>query len=278
MIVDSHCHIWNRWPYQPPVPDPESRSRAEQLIWHMDQNGVDHAVVIAAAIGDNPANAADAFEATERFPGRLTVFPDLECRWSPDYQRPGSKDRLRAALDRWGMKGFTTYLTEEEDGSWLLGNEGDAFFTLTETMGLVASLSLMPHQLPACGELARRHPGLLILLHHHAFFGPRSGTTMADRELAEAVATQPNVFVKLSGLGNVAGPEDDYPYTGLTWIKSLMLELFPDRTVWGSDFPVSSRHMTYRQSLNVVRNHGNIAPATEADVLGNTMARLLQIV
>ena len=31
MIVDAHCHVWERWPYQPPVPDPDARARAEQL-------------------------------------------------------------------------------------------------------------------------------------------------------------------------------------------------------------------------------------------------------
>ena len=40
MIVDAHCHAWATWPYQPPVPDPESRGRIEQLLFEMDQNGV----------------------------------------------------------------------------------------------------------------------------------------------------------------------------------------------------------------------------------------------
>ncbi len=277
MIVDAHCHVWGRWPYDPPVPDPDSRARVEQLLWHMDQNGVDHAVVIAAAIGDNPRNASDAFAAAAAHPGKLTVFPDLECRWSADYQTPGAAARLQAAWDRWGMKGITTYLGEEEDGSWLLDPEGEAFFALAERLGLIASLSLMPHQLPACAELARRHPGLPVLLHHHGFFGPRSGTTAADRNLAQAVAAQPNVYVKLSGLGNVAGPAEDYPYHGLDWLKRMMADLFPGRMVWGSDFPVSTRHMTYRQTLEVLRRHGSLPEAELRRTLGPVMAGLLAL-
>ena len=37
-IIDSHCHAWAYWPYQPPVPDPESRGVVAQLLHEMDQN------------------------------------------------------------------------------------------------------------------------------------------------------------------------------------------------------------------------------------------------
>ena len=36
MIIDSHTHAWPRWPYQPPVPDDESRGKIEQLLHEMD--------------------------------------------------------------------------------------------------------------------------------------------------------------------------------------------------------------------------------------------------
>ena len=29
MIIDSHCHAWARWPYDPPVPDPESKGASD---------------------------------------------------------------------------------------------------------------------------------------------------------------------------------------------------------------------------------------------------------
>lgn len=275
MIVDAHCHVWRRWPYEPAVPDPKSRARAEQLLWHMDQNGVDHAVVIAAAIGGNDDNAADAFAAAAA-DGRLTVFPDLECRWAPSYRTPGAAGRLAAAMDRWPLKGFTTYLEEAEDGTWMLESEGEAFFARAEEAGLIASLSLMPHQMPALAEMAARHPALKILLHHQMFFGPRSRTGPADLALADKVAAaSPSVFVKISGPGNVAAPGEEYPYPDLAWIGEGLLARFgSERLLWGSDFPVSTRHITYRQSLDYVRRH---APegADLGAILGGNAARLL---
>lgn len=276
MIIDSHCHIWARWPYDPPVPDPETRAAPEHLIWHMDRNGVDRAVVICAGIGDNPDNAGFAFAAADRFPGRLEVFPDLECRWSPDYRTPGAAARLRAALARWPMRGFTSYLDEAETGDWLTGPEGRAFFELAAEHRLIASLSVLPHQVPQVAALARAVPGLTILLHHMAFLGPRSAATRNGPALVAAAADCAGIHVKLSGAGNVAGPDDAYPWPALAWIGQLLVAAFgPERLVWGSDFPVSSRHMTYRQALDMVARHGPGPQEARAAMLGGTMARLL---
>ena len=30
-VIDSHCHAWPRWPYQPAVPDDSSRGSMEML-------------------------------------------------------------------------------------------------------------------------------------------------------------------------------------------------------------------------------------------------------
>ena len=56
MIIDSHSHAWQTWPYNPPVPDASSRGKVEQLLWDMDRNGVDKAVLVCAQIEHNPAN------------------------------------------------------------------------------------------------------------------------------------------------------------------------------------------------------------------------------
>ncbi|MDQ1318477.1 MAG: Amidohydrolase, partial [Candidatus Poribacteria bacterium] len=37
MIIDSHTHAWLKWPYQPQVPDEESRGKVEQLLYEMNQ-------------------------------------------------------------------------------------------------------------------------------------------------------------------------------------------------------------------------------------------------
>lgn len=118
MIVDSHCHAWRRWPYEPAVPDPDSRGRVEQLLYEMDFHGVDQAVLVCAQIGGNDDNVEYALEAAAQHPDRLHAFPDFDCEWSSDYHRPGAPDRLRALLERAPVRGVTHYVRAENDG-WL---------------------------------------------------------------------------------------------------------------------------------------------------------------
>jgi L-fuconolactonase len=277
VIIDAHAHVWRHWPYEPAVPDPESRATAAKVLWQMDRNGVDRAIVIAASIGGNHDNADYAFSEADKADGRLIVFPDLECRWSPHYHAPGAAERLSHAVSRWSMRGFTLYPTESESGEWLTSAEGDAFLCVAERQGLIASLSLMPHQLVHATEAARRHPGMTFLLHHHLHLGPRSGTTEAARPLVEPVAECPNIWVKISGIGNCAGEGDEYPWPDLAWVGRLLLDLFgPKRLVWGSDYPVSRKCMTYRQSLDAFRRHWPVSDEVGAAILGGNLRRLLE--
>ena len=276
MIVDAHCHVWERWPYQPPPPDIDTRARAEQLLFQMDANGVERAVVICAAIADNPRNVEAAFEAAARHVGRLLVFPDLESRWQPHYGIAGALGRLDEALSRWDFRGFTVYLDDASDGSWLVSPDAGAFFARAVERRLLLSLSVVPHQMPFVVRLAVAHPGLPILLHHYGFLGPRSAATPDARELVIAGAAQPNIYVKVSGLGNVSAPDDEYPYADLRWVRDAVHDAYgAERLIWGSDYPVSSRHMTYRQTLSLVRRHSGFDEAALASVLGGTMDRSL---
>lgn len=64
MIVDSHCHAWTTWPYDTNVPDPQHRGTIERLLFEMDKEGVDKAVLICARIDHNPDNNQYVFEAS----------------------------------------------------------------------------------------------------------------------------------------------------------------------------------------------------------------------
>jgi predicted TIM-barrel fold metal-dependent hydrolase len=242
----------------------------------MDAAGVERAAVICARIGDNPRNVDDAFAAASRHPGRLVVLPDLESRWSADYGTPGAEARLEEALTRWEFRAFTLYLDEKDDGGWLTGAEGRAFFALAAARRLVLSLSIVPHQVEAAIALAQAFPTLPILLHHLGFLGPRTAATPNALERVLAAAARPNIHVKFSGMGNVA-PEQEFPYPALQRdvIAPLVAAFGPARMIWGSDYPVSRRHMTYRQTLSMAVRHGGFAESDLPAVLGGNLLRLL---
>ena len=279
MIVDSHCHAWTHWPYQPPVPDDTSRGRVEQLLNEMDLHGVDHAVVICAQIDRNPANNRYIAEQAARHPTRLSQFPDVDCAWSPTYHQPGAAERLTQIVSRWSVKGFTHYLKAEDDGAWLTSADGLAFFRAAAERRLIASIACRPRHQPALRRLAEHFPEMPILCHHLG--GVRAGEEPPHPELKEvlASATVPNIFIKLSGFSYCSQVKWDYPYSDTHWIVRTLYEHFgPYRMCWGSDYPVVRFSMTYRQSLEAFRTHCTFVPeADKAWILGKALARLLNL-
>lgn len=274
-VIDAHCHAWEYWPYQPPVPDPESRARIEQLLFEMDQNGVDRAIVICAGIDHNPRNNDYISKQAERWPDRLVQFADIDSKWLPTHQTQGAAGRLIEAADRYGLKGFTHYLHEKpESDGWLLSDDGAAFLQAATDRRLILSLACSPHHLRVIGEAARRWPELRVLLHHMARVRG-TGTPTGMREMLH-IADCPNVHVKISGFGYSA-PGCAYPYDEVSWLVRMIHELVgPERMCWGSDYPVVRRYMTYAQALAVARRHmAFLGDAGQALVFGGTMQRLL---
>ncbi|HEV2121657.1 MAG TPA: amidohydrolase family protein [Chloroflexota bacterium] len=280
MIVDSHCHAWRYWPYQPPVPDPESRALAEQLLFEMDTVGVEQAVVVCARIAHNPENNEYVAECVGRFPARLRQLADVDCSWSETYHAPGAANRLREAADRYPLVGFTHYVKADDDGSWYLSEEGLAFFRVAEERRLIASLSIPARLHPVLRQVAERFPSVPFLVHH---MGGARAAEEAPYPLFKEVldsARVPNIFVKLSGFHHASTPELkwEYPYPHCQRLVRGLYEHFgPDRLCWGSDYPVVRAAMTYRQSLEAVRTHcREIIPEAEmGKVLGKNMERML---
>jgi predicted TIM-barrel fold metal-dependent hydrolase len=277
MIVDSHCHAWHTWPYQPPVPDPSSRGTVEQLLWEMDQHGVDEAVVICARIDHNPDNNDYVADCARRYPGRLHQFADVDCSWTDVYHTPGAADRLAAAVRAYGLKGFTHYVRAEDDGAWFLAGDGLAFLQTAADLNQIASFAIPARLQPVVREMARRFPSIPFLCHHMA--GARADEATGTAALSEILASAalPNVHVKLSGFHYASRVAWEYPYRDCRPIVQALYEHFgPERLHWGSDYPVVRRAMTYQHSLEAVRTHCDfIPPADMARILGDSLRDLL---
>lgn len=274
MIIDSHCHAWAHWPYEPPVPDPDQRGRVEQLLFEMDQNGVDRALIVCAQIDHNPTNNRYVAQQVTHHQDRLYQVADLDSSWSATYHRPGAADRLRAMTAQWPLTGFTHYLARNDDG-WLDSDEADGLFTETARQGLLASIAASAHHIAGVCRLAQRYPQVPVLLHHLASARAAEPETMEQILTCKAVD---NVHIKVSGFYyGTAGPKWAYPHGDMHEIvRCLYDELGPHRLCWGSDYPVSRQFITYRQALEGFRTHCDfIPPADQAQILGGTLAALL---
>ncbi len=279
VIVDSHCHAWRYWPYEPPVPDAESRPLVEQLLFEMDQSGVDEAVLVAARIEHNPDNNAYVAECVRRFPGRLYQFADLDCMWTPTYHTAGAASRLAEAVRVYGLRGFTHYVSEEDDGSWFLAGEGQAFLETAARLNQIVSIHLPVRLQPVLRQLAERYPQTPFLCHHMGYPLTMEGPDGAALRAIVESARYPNIHIKLSGFHYAAPVGWEYPHFESRYIVRALFEHFgPERLHWGSDYPVVRWAMTYRQALEVIRTHcADFIPSADMDrVLGGSLHHLLQ--
>ena len=276
MIIDSHCHAWERWPYDPPVPDFHGKGRFEQLLNEMDLNGVDQAFLVCAGIEHNPHNNDYIARMSRLYSGRIRQVADVDCSWSKTYHTPGAADRLREAAERWSLQAFTHYMKPDDDGSWLYGEDGLAFFGTAVELGLIASIACTPHHHAALHRVAERYPQLPIFIHHMGHPG------VGEKErLAQVLASArfENIGVKVSGFYySTKQGSWDFPYADS--IREIVRPLYdtfgPERLYWGSDYPVCLRSMTYPQAIECFRSHCSfIGEADQALIMGENLRRLL---
>ena len=257
MIVDSHCHVWDYWPYTPEVPDPKTRGTVEMLIDQMNLNGVDRATIVSASITHNPNNNLYVSESVRRYSDRLEQFADVDSSWSDTYHTPGAAKRLEKIMSTVPAKGFTHYLSYSDNAEWFVTREGLDFFKVADELNLIASIACFPKHQPMIRKIAQRYPDLTILCHHMSGLRAFGDDVHTNLETTLESAKLPNIYLKFSGFHYVTNQEKrwDYPYKGTTWIYESCYSAFKNRMVWGSDYPVVTSSMTYRQSLESFRSH-----------------------
>ena len=277
-LIDGHCHAWRTWPYAPLVPDPGLRGTVEQLLWEMDQSGVQKACLVAANIEKNLDNNAYVAKCVARHPERLYHFAHIDCHWEPTYQTDGAAKRLAALVRRFRPVGVTKYFGSEVT-DWPLSQEGTAFFSEAERLGVILSLAARPGWQPQLREVARRFTGLSILLHHLGSF--RSSNLPANEAFALIARTleNENVYVKLSGFHYGAARAWEFPQKeAIGFARRIHGITGGSKLCWGSDYPVikRDRSFTYQQTIEMVRTHCTfLAPSDIPLVMGGTLSRLL---
>jgi L-fuconolactonase len=249
----------------------------------MDAAGVDAAVVVSATLPGNLDNNEYVASAVAACPGRLYQLADVDSRWSPAYHRTGAAGRLAEVCDRLSSAGLSPagvshYLAAGNDG-WLLSDEGGAFFGAAAQRGLIVSLAAAPDWFADIREVAASVPATPVLLNHLALVMQYEGGVSAGLDVVRQGARPgaDNLIVKVSGYYYGTARPLDYPFTDRLEIVRAFYETWgPRRMVWASDFPNSAPHITYGQSLEVLREHaGFIDPVDLPLVLGGTLRAII---
>lgn len=233
MIVDSHCHISPVW-YEP----------VEALLFQMDRNGVDHAVLIQM---NGQADPTYQFQALCDFPGRFSSVVWLDAR------APDAVETLKRLAER-GISGVRLSATGRSP-------EGDglAIWRMAGALGLSVSCGGTSRDFAGTefAHLVGALPDLRIVIEHLGGLNYPGGDTLEDRRRVFALARFPHLYIKIHGLGEfctrrlpVAG---SFPFeTPIPPLLDMAYEAFgPGRMMWGSDYPPVSTREGYRNALRL---------------------------
>jgi predicted TIM-barrel fold metal-dependent hydrolase len=264
-VVDPHMHLWDleklRYPWlQPPgvslVGDYRSIARTHRLgdfladarpvevlkIVHIDA-GHDHADPLAEtrwlqSIADDPDSNG--------MPNAIVAYAD--------FSRSDVERLLAAHCEHRNMRGIRQILNVHPDKTLTfvdrhyMGEAGwRANFKLLEKFGLSFDLQIYPPQMQAAAGLAADNPGILLILDHTGMFADRDSVEgwRTWRDGMRALAGQPNVCVKLSGLGML-----DHAWT-VESFRPYVLEAIDafgtDRAMFASNFPVDRLFGSYER-------------------------------
>ena len=277
-----HCHVWATWPYSPRVPYPRTRGSVERLLGELNENGVDRALIVCAAISFEVSNAnADNNDYVRRARApradHFDYVVDVDSNWSIQHHHPGARERLDEQPARtMSAVGITHNLTEANDG-WLQTGVALEFFAAFAECRLLASMSPPPSHWTDLAARAAGLPSVQFLLHHLGWVKVGSVETSTRLSSRLAASNQPNICIKISGVHCASARFGYFPVPDTAEILGqLVATLGARRLPMGSDFPASVGTVTYSQPLGVPRT---LLPAfTAADralLMGGNLARII---
>jgi len=253
-IVDAHVHLWDlqgpiRYPWlTPPFSDGGVAGNVGAIAstylldeYLADANGFDIAKMIHVDAGAEPADALAETQWLQAM-GDARGLPNAIIAYAP-LNHPDAAALLEAHAAHARVRGIRQILNWHADPNLtytpadLLEDPAfEAGYALLSKHGLRFDSQIYPGQMPAAAALAGRHPETAMILNHAGMPVDASAEGSAHwRKAMQALATQPNVSVKISGLSLV---RHDWTVESLRPLVLETIDIFGiDRCMFASDFP-----------------------------------------
>jgi L-fuconolactonase len=172
------------------------------------------------------------------------------------------------------LVGLRPMIHDIPDPDWMLRPDIEPAVRAIKSCGLVFDALVKPVHLSRLLTFARRHPDLAIVIDHGAKPDIASGVFEPWAADMTALATCPNVVVKLSGLLTEAGGNPSAARVS-TYAAHLLEAFGPWRMLFGSDWPVLNLAGDYPGWLGIVDDVlADLDEPEKAAVMGGNAARL----
>ncbi len=267
-IIDAHVHVLNNYVAMAPL---EDIGRHDRLLWHMDECGVEKAVMLPVLADFSPKNNEECAQLAREYPDRLVTLTYVHLG------EPNAAEQIARARGEFGAVGIICY-PSPRDIKCMTDPACEPVWEAFSANDLVCNLQIAPPNYAILLDLARTHTDIRFVCNHMGL--PHSLKLDDDSYggLMEA-ASLPNLFVKASAFYSPAARSWDFRCPrSLGFFSNLLKGLGADRLLWGSDWPSAGNHVTYRQTLETVRTFAvDLDDESRALVLGGNAARVFKI-
>ncbi len=259
LTIDTHCHVGLDW-FEP----------AEVLLYQMDRNQVDKAVLIQT---NRSLDNAYLVETARRYPGRFAVVGAVAI---------GQPD-APAALERWareGMQGIRLSLIDHPA-------IGDPAPVLEEAqaLGMVVSCIGLPQHYASeeFRHIVQAYPRLRFMIEHMGYVTYKDAPPYDAYRKALALAKFSNAYMKIPGLGEFMPRPSPMTHPPFDLAKAppfidMAFEAFgAERLTIGTDSPPNSHREGYANVVRYLREYLARRTAAEQEaIFGGTAQRLFR--
>jgi len=275
--IDAHQHFWSpsRRAYAWLEGESMTPIRREfgplDLVPELENAGLDGSLLVQTC--SSVEETLEFLEIASQTPEVLGVVGWVDLT---DPKVGNTLDALLEGPNGRFLVGIRHGVQSESDSMWLLRTEVNRGLEQVRARGLVYDLLITARDVPAALQTARAHPELTFVIDHAAKPNIKAGDLELERWKSSLVpfAALPNVFVKLSGLVTEADWKHWTPAQIEPYLKACLEQFGPERSMYGSDWPVCLLAANYGQTLELVTQalEGYDQSAQDA-VLGGTAAR-----
>jgi L-fuconolactonase len=278
--VDAHHHLWD--PDRRAYPWMDESVAAirrpfgvEDLEAAAGPQGFEETVVVQAVSSVEETEELLAVAATSGRVAGVVGWVDLA---GPEVA--STVAALRARPGGQALVGVRHQVHDEPDPGWLLRDRVLAGLAAVADAGLVYDLLVRERELPAARAVAQRLPELTLVVDHLA--KPRIREQAMDPWAGElaALARQPNVACKVSGLVTEAAWDAWTPEQLVPYVRHAVDVFGPERLLFGSDWPVCLLAAGYGEVVAATTEaleRAGLGPAERDAVFGANARRLYRL-
>jgi len=271
MKIDAHQHFWKYDPVRDAwITDAMQAIKRDFLMNDFELERVANGIEASIAVQADQSEKETIFllELAEQNPKIAGIVG-----WV-DLCSPTIAKRLRF-FSRYGkLRGFRHVAQAEPDQRFLVRDGFLRGVRCLREYGFTYDILIYPKQLPAALELVAILPEQQFVIDHMAKPDIRTNSSAEWAKQMRAIAQNPKVFCKISGLVTEADwhswkKADFKPYL------DVVFEAFgADRLMFGSDWPVCLVAATYRQVKEIVEDYLRDFPVNEKNkIFGENAVR-----